>query len=244
LYSCDDDTSTLDNTSEIECIGFTNEELATVGTLHNQYVTEVYQKVDFLNCNDCSGEVIEVFAEIELDLTGVDKSKEELIEEAKVLYQDLEAIQFDLRNWTDHQFSSEAFVHLTTIMAEMDAMESYDAFVADMIQLQTVVDSDGSLTCFDVELLTGTIEVAKNSAFLWLPRNLGGLDYYSISHPNQAQPRWNWGKSLRADVASSAGYFLRLGGAAALGVVPGTNAVILGGWAFTAGFASALGGLF
>lgn len=70
LYSCDEDTSTLDNTSEIECIGFTKQELATVGTLHNQYVTEVYQKVDFLNCNDCSDEVIDAFAEIELDHRG------------------------------------------------------------------------------------------------------------------------------------------------------------------------------
>lgn len=176
--------------------------------------------------------------------TGVDKSKEELIEEAKVLYQDLKAIQFDLRNWTDHQFSSAAFVHLTTIMEEMDAMGNYNDFVSDMNQLQAVVDSDASLTCFDVELLTGTIEVAKNSAYLWLPRNNGGLDFYSISQEGKVQPRWSWRNAVKADVTASASYFMTLGIGGAIGIItPGTNAAILGGWGLSAGISSALGGL-
>ena len=244
ITSCDEDSPTLENITEIDCLGFTKEELATVGTLHNQYVTEVYQKVDFLSCDDCSGEVIDAFSEIEIDLTGVDKSKEELIEEAKVLFQDLEAIQFDLRNGTDHQFSSAAFVHLTTIMEEMDAMENYDVFVANMIQLQNIVDLDGSLTCFDVELLTGTIEVAKNSAFLWLSRDQGGLDFYSTSQKGKVQPRWSWRNAAKADVASSAVYFEAMGiGLAAGLIMPGLNSAILGMWALSSGMSSVLGGL-
>jgi len=102
-------------------------------------------------------------------------------------------------------------------MEEMDAMSDYKEFVHQMNKLQSVVDSDASLTCFDIELLTGTIEVAKNSAYLWLPRNNGGLDFYSISREGEVQPRWNWRNAARADVSASAGYFLRLGGAVALG---------------------------
>jgi len=244
LYSCDEDVSTLDNTSEIACIGFTKEELATVGTLHNQYVTEVYQKVDFLNCDDCSNEVLEEFSKIDVDLSGTGKTKQELIAEAKSLYSELEAIQFDLRNWTDHPFTSESFVHLTKIMEEMDAIDNYDDFVSDMNQLQAVVNSDASLNCFDVELLTGTIEVAKNSAYLWLPKNKGGLDFYSISQEGKVQPRWSGRKAAKADVTASASYFMGNSVLWATGLaVPGANAAILGGWALSAGISSALAGL-
>lgn len=245
ITSWDEDTMNLDNTTQIDCIGLSKEELASVGILHNQYVTEVYQKVNFLRCDDCSDEVIDAFSEIEIDLTGVDKSKEDLIEEAKVLFQDLKAIQFDLRNWTDHKFSSEAFVHLTTIMEEIDAVENYDDFVADMIQLQDIVDSDGSLTCFDVELLTGTIEVAKNSAFLWFPKDQGGLDFYSICQEGKVKPRkWSWRNALKADTAAYAVYFESMGVGLAIGLItPGTNAAILGMWGLSAGMSSALGGL-
>jgi hypothetical protein len=244
ITSCDEDSVTLENTMEIDCVGFTKEELAKVGILHNQYVTEVYQKVDFLSCDDCSDEVLDEFAKIKVDLSGYGKSKEELIAEAKTLYSDLEAIQFDLRNWTDHPFSSESFVHLATIMEEMDAMGNYNDFVSDMNALQVIVDSDASLTCFDVELLTGTIEVAKNSAYLWLPRNNGGLDFYSISQEGKVQPRWSWRNAARADVTASAAYFNGMGIGLAAGLItPGSNAAILGMWGITSGISSALGGL-
>ena len=200
--------------------------------------------MDFLNCDDCSDEVLEEFSKIDVDLSGYAKTKEELIAEAKTLYSELEAIQFDLRNWTDHPFTSESFVHLTTIMEEMDAMGNNDDFVSDMNQLQVVVDSDASLTCFDVELLTGTIEVAKNSAYLWLPRDNGGLDFYSISQEGKVQSRWSWRNAAKADVAASASYFMGNSVLWAVGAaVPGANAAILGGWALSAGIGSALGGL-
>jgi len=244
ITSCDNEVASLDNSSKIDCLGLTKAELAKVGTLHNQYVTEVYQKVDFLNCDDCSNEVIDAFSKIELDLSGVGKSIEEVIAEALVQYQKLEAIQFDLRNWTNHPFSSKSFVYLTKIMEEMDVMVNYDDFLTNMIQLQGLVDSDISLTCFDVELLTGTIEVAKNSAYLWLPRNNGGLDFCSISRKDKVQPRWSWRNAAKADVAASASYFMGNSILWAAGLaVPGTNAAILGGWALSAGFSSALGGL-
>lgn len=129
-------------------------------------------------------------------------------------------------------------------MEEMDEMSDYNDFVHQMNQLQLTVDSDVSLTCFDVELLTGTIEVAKNSAYLWLPRENGGLDFYSISQEGKVQPRWSWRNAARADVTASASYFMSLGVGAAAGLlVPGSNAAILGGWGLSAGISSALGGL-
>lgn len=240
ITSCNEEVPTLNNIDEFDCIGFTKNELEKVGILHNKYVTEVYQKVDFLSCDDCSDDIIDAFFEVEIDLSDANKSKEELIAESRELYNDLEAIQFDIRNWSNHPFSNESYVYLTTIMEEVDEMVNYDDFVTDMNQLQLIVDADLSLTCFDIELLTVTIEVAKNSTYLWLPETNGGLDYYSISQEGEAQLRFNWRNAARADLTAAAGYFMGMG----IGlIVPGTNAVIAGQIAFASGFASAMGGL-
>ena len=240
IASCGDEGITPDLQNQPDCIGFTKAEMATVGTLHNQYVTKVYQKVDFVNCNDCSEEVLQEFANLDVDFSVFNKTQEELINEARALYQDLEAIQFDLRNWQDHPFSQEAYAHLSSIMAEMDAMENYSDFVSEMINLQTIVDSDASLSCFDLELVTITIEVAKSSAYLWLPQSAGGLDFYSISQEGKIQPRWSWRNAEKADVSAAAGYFMGVGVGL---IIPGTNAAIAGAIGFASGFASAMGGL-
>ena len=245
FVSCDNKAVDLENSNEFECIGFTKAELATVGVLHNQYLTEVYQKVDFLNCDDCSDEIIEAFSEKKIDLTEIDKSKEELIAETEVLYHDLEDIQFDLRNWSEDPFSSASYVHLTTIMEKIDEMENHNDFVIEMNALQLIVESDASLSCFDVELLTGTIEVAKNSALLWLSEENGGLNFGAITHKGRVeQRRWSWRGAVKADVAASAVYFTSMGVGLAVGLItPGTNVAILGMWGITASLSSALGGI-
>lgn len=240
IVSCGDEEIKPDTQNQPDCLGLTKAEMATVGTLHNQYVTEVYQKVDFVNCNDCREEVLQEFANLDVDFSAFNKTQEELIDEARALYQDLEAIQFDLRNWQDHPFSQEAYAHLSSIMAEMDAMENYSDFVSEMINLQSIVDLDASLSCFDIELVTITIEVAKSSAYLWLPHSAGGLDFYSISQEGKVQPRWSWRNAAKADVAATAGYFMGVGVGL---IVPGANAAIAGAIGFASGFASAFGGL-
>ena len=69
IISCNKDATILENKDQVSPIGFTKSELATVGTLHNQYVTEVYQNIDFLKCVDCTDEVLAGFANIDIDLT-------------------------------------------------------------------------------------------------------------------------------------------------------------------------------
>jgi hypothetical protein len=244
IVSCGDEAVAPDTQNQAECFGFTQAEMATIGTLHNNYVTEVYQNVDFLNCDACADEVIAEFANLDVDLSGYGKTQEELIAGAELLYVELELIQFDLRNWQDHPFSPESYVHLTTIMEKMDVMGNYQDFITDMNDLQAIIDADVSLSCFDVELLTGTIEVAKSSAFLWLPRENGGLDFYSTSQEGKVELRWSWGRAAQADVASSAAFFMTMGVGGALGLlVPGSNAVIATGWALSTAIGSALGGL-
>ncbi len=244
IVSCGDEGITPDTQNQPDCLGFTKAEMVTIGTLHNQFVTEVYQNVDFVNCNDCTEEVLQEFANLEVDFSAFNKTKEELIVEARELYQDLKSIQFDIRNWNDHPFSQEAYIHLSSIMTEMDAMANYSDFVSEMNDLQTLVDSDTNLSCFDIELVTIAIEVAKNSAYLWLPESAGGLDFYSISQAGKVKPRWSWRKAAKTDVSAAAGYFFSLAGVlATTTAAPPANATIGVGIGIASGVASALGGI-
>jgi|GEM_PF-2306633 len=227
-----------------QCFGFTKEELKNVGKMHNEYVTSVYQTVDFRTCQGCDLEVINEFSKIDINLSQLEKTKEELILESKVRFEQLKDISFDLRQLNNHKFSQNSFDYLSQLMEEMDKIENYDDFVTNLVKLQSNIDEDISLSCFDWELLTGTIEVAKASVYLWLPKSLGGLDYYQLAHNGQIGSRWSWRNAAKADVAESATYFLGLGIGAAAGLfVPGSNVAILGGWALSAGLSSALGGL-
>ena len=232
-----------DNQPEPACNGFTQEELAFVGTLHNQYVTEAYRQVDFQTCDDCRGEIAAAFVQMEVDRTATEQTVEELIAEASLLYEELVPIQFDIRSWANHPFSATSYAHLSALMAAIDGAENYAQFLEQISALQLNVNSDATLSCFEVEMLTGTIEVARNSMQLWMPRQLGGLDYYSLPQGGNERA-WSWRSAVKADATASAGYFTTLGTAAAAGlIIPGSNAAILGGWALSSGIMSAWGGL-
>ena len=168
-------------------------------------MSQVYENFDFTNCNYvCKDEIVAAFSEIEIDLSGVNKTKAEILEEGEQVYEDMLAIEFDLTNWEDHPFSDAAYVHLTTIMQEMDQMESYIPFNAKMNQLLDVVDSDEQLTCFDVELLVGTIEIAKNSAYLWAPN---GLDYFSKAQKGNTEKGLCGRKKVKEKISRVNRYF-------------------------------------
>lgn len=243
IVSCAKESETTSIQKESNCIGLTKLELATVGTLHNEYVTKVYRNVDFNSCTDCTNEILQAFLNLDTGIPEIEENKEELLSKSNDIYQEIEAIQFDIRNWKDHPFSQESFIHLTSLMEEIDEMDNFTDFISNMNNLQNEVNADKNLSCFDLELLTGTIEVAKNSSYLWISRENGGLDFQSISQEGQATIRWSWRKAARADATASAAYFVGLGAANLLLAAPGSNAVILGGWGIAAGFSSAVGGL-
>ena len=224
--------------------GFTKLELQSVGDLHNDFVLKAYQNVDFDNCKECRTEINAEFRKIAVDLPKSDLTVDEIMATANQLYDNIKTFDFDLRNWKDHDFSDASYRHLVSLMEKIDEIVNYESFIGEMESLQSLIDSDISLDQFDRELLTGTVEVAKNSVKLWLPIELGGLNLYSKSRKGKIDLRYSWRNAARADITASAGFWLTLGGAGALGLaVPGSNAAILGSWAFSAGFSSAIGGI-
>jgi hypothetical protein len=94
-------------------------------------------------------------------------------------------------------------------------------------------------TCMDKEALIVGIEVCRNSALLWFPREMGGMELVK-----DIGSRWDWRKFVRNDVAGATWAVFELGGAIALGGVPGTNAAIGGAIASAAVGGSLMGELF
>lgn len=58
FLECDDETTLNSSQTDMECFGLTNSEIETIGGIHNQYLSEVYQSVDFSACTNCREDII------------------------------------------------------------------------------------------------------------------------------------------------------------------------------------------
>lgn len=103
--------------------------------------------------------------------------------------------------------------------------------------------ASAELRGLDLDIVTGTIQIAKSSARLWAPAELGGTNYYAQYASRRRNERGGWKGAIYGDISGSASYFQGLGIGCALGWAPGGNVVILGGWAISAGIASAYAAL-
>lgn len=124
---------------------------------------------------------------------------------------------------------------------------SYNYLDEKLETYQSQILQDISLSSTDKTIIDGTIEIAQNSAYLWMPKELGGLGLSLGLGQYHADERTNedgcWDNIVAGDAAASASFWTTLGVSSILGAVPGTNTVILGGWAITAGLGSTFAGL-
>lgn len=134
-------------------------------------------------------------------MSGLGISLDSLIDFAVAVYDSLES--YDIREWTNSPFNQTIHSYLSTIMDALDQSSSYQSFVSELNSLQNAARADNSLSCFDLEIILVSIEVAKKSAYLWMPRSMGGLGV-NLSSGNSVQLRWGWRRAAMADVASVA----------------------------------------
>ena len=241
FVSCDQELTIPESSNSFDCVGFSSTELESIGITHNQYLTEVYESVDFSACDNCRDAIIEEFKGLDIDVSGLGISLDSLINQSVKLYDELGST--DIRAWVNTPFNETTQNYLNSIMDKFDNATTYSGYLGSLNNLQTVANNDNSLSCFDLEVINGTIEVAKNSAYLWMPQSAGGLDYYSISHQSSVELRWSWRNAFASDVASAAASMFELAGVLALtSVAPPANAVIAIGIGINAAVGSAIGG--
>ncbi len=107
----------------------------------------------------------------------------------------------------------------------------------------------------NLEIVLGTVNIAKSSAYLWFSKSDGGMGLLDsiksggnfptmpYTHGSLTAGKWNTGNAVRGDVGSSFAYFAGLGFLGLISAaVPGTNVAILGGWAVAVAVGSAASG--
>jgi hypothetical protein len=174
------------------------------------------------------------------DATAIGLSNEQYYSIAIGIMDELAANDFDLRNFASPNCTPSVFHYVTEILNTIEGLNSaYEMNLAfDVIQSKASAELHG----IELDEVTGILEIARGSAYLWSDEN--GL---FNSGPERENARIMGGpkKVLLADVSASAGFFVRMG---VMGVIfasaPGSNAVILTGWAISAGLSSALAGLY
>lgn len=186
--------------------------------------------------------MIQAFKGIDADVSGLGISLDSLIDFAVAVYDSLES--YDIREWTNSPFNQTTHSYLSTIMDALDQSSSYQEFVNELNSLQNTARADNSLSCLDLEIVEGAIEVAKKSAYLWMPTSMGGLGIYSSKNNSIQFRAWSWRKALMADVASVAADMYGMAAVLAFtAAAPPANAAIAIGIGVSAAVGSALGGL-
>lgn len=244
LTSCENEPdASLDNVT-LSCFGFTENELISIGTNHNRYLAEVYAAVDFDSCVNCEQEITTAFKSLDIDVSGLGISLDSLIDIAAKTYNNLESI--DIRTWTNPPFNQSTHNYLSAIMDELDYSSSHSDYVHRLDSLKVMVKSDNSIDCLNGEIIIATIEVAKNSAYLWMPVNMGGLGYYSLYQQNSIEFRgrpWSWRNAFASDIAAVGSSMMELAVLLAVtSVAPPANGLIALGIGVNAAFGSAIGG--
>lgn len=175
--------------------------------------------------------------DIDFDFLGI--TQEQFVQNASEVIIECEQIGWSLSNYNNSNLSSEVIEILSRIDQAFQQSTYADESEIDLLTLKDEVSQ--TFRCSEYNILMGTIEIALYSNCIWGPsRN------YVKNHTHSLRDSfgWDWNGAAAGDTAASASYFMGLGsGVAFLGATPGSNAVLLGGWAITAGLGSLWGGV-
>ncbi len=203
---------------------FTISQLEELGKKHNELilnsVNNLLEKDKIVNREN----IIEEFKKIDYDLSEIKNTVENIVD-LSIKNSNITLTSIKL----DDRFSNLSKTYLIEI--DNAIVEDYNSTKKNLENLKQKIVNNIKLNSNDFNLLVGTIEVAKNSADLWMNNNTN----------NMFSKKKNVKSIVKADAAASSAYFTGIGIAAffpAIGT-PVTAAAFLGGWAITAGVGSA-----
>lgn len=194
-----------------------DEQVKSIGNLHNQFLTQVFSNYDFQTKN----RVLEIRTQFEkIDLKGnvIDWNKK-----------DYGNIENEL-NYLKNNLSDTAFSIIEKGMMEAEKMENVESFSNTLELLNE--EAKEKLTGIELDTVLIALNVFENSAQLWLPVDEGGngIGYeffnkynmvYNIELSNKRTPRQMIRTALAADGLSAAAGFLV--GAFVIGATAGTG---------------------
>jgi hypothetical protein len=230
IYSCSKDTNqnTFLINNELHCgIGLSENDISQIGTNHNLWLISVRNNIDF-SAENLRLELSSKMMQLDNGLSENDKT--------------------NVINIYENCFDSGN--NLSLVISNPNTLSLYNQIITQLELSSNIADLNRRLdsltnivsyssSCLDKEALLVGIEVCKKSALLWFPREMGGMELII-----NVGARWDWKKFVRNDLAGATYAVFELGGAIALGAVPGTNAAIGAAIASAAVGGSLMGSLF
>lgn len=217
---------------------------ADFGELHNQYVISLYNGVNFSNLNNAKTQILNNFKNMQVDASVFNMTEEDFKNSVLSVNQELSNHKYDLREWSNNPLAnSNLYPYVVKILNEIDNITNLSTFNSKLNSIEQ--EAINNLTCSDLDLVLGTLKVAKSSAKLWAPTSMGGDGLFDNTFGNNPpQLLKGWKGAVVGDASGSAAYFTTMGIGMAVGwAIPGANVAILGMWALSAGVASATGAL-
>lgn len=215
-----------------------------IGQLHNDGIKKVYEGLDFKDPVAARAKIINNFEAINYDPTTLGITREQFNSETRSIISELEANNYDIRNYTDASITSAAsYPYLVNIMNEIEGLVDLTELNQSLDVIENQVNAN--LTCTDKDVVLATIKIARSSAQLWLPTNLGGEGYYDqvvlMKGGKTSAAQRLITNAIIADASSLSASFLKWGAMLAVGLeVPGANMAILVGLATDALLGSAM----
>jgi len=235
IFSCGNDN--LDLTyKEIKsidprtCVGFSSAELDSIGTLHNEYLSDIMPYYNPYMTN------WQLELANSVDEAGTDNGFSSAVKDSAIARMnnafDISNYSSEFDNYSDVSTYYGDIVSLIDNLSEWTSSSNYSNFVGDLDDIRRAANAD--LTCFDMAFIEASLSVADHSGYYWMPTTEGGAGHV-LPGPGTGISKW-WKAVIGGDLSGLATGFMAYGVGLA---VPGTNAAIAVTLAFEAGASSA-----
>ncbi len=216
-----------------------------LGTLHNQYVINSYNNLDFSK-STWREDLFNNYSNINFDPTPLGLTHAQFVERLRTFNNQMASFSYDVRNATTSPINENISPFVNQILNECDNITSLEVFNTKLNEIQT--NAEHTLYGQDLDIIKASIIVGRSSAYLWAPKSIGGYGLFDQLKMRTKTYNVNvcakgWRGAVVGDVSASAQYFTGLGIGIAIGWVPGANVVILGSWGIAAAIGSACGAL-
>jgi hypothetical protein len=208
------------------------QEVADIGTLHNDFLDEFLSEVNPLaNYED---EVVRIFGDFieQEEIPNGSNILEWLTETMTAEY------EYDISEY-EGKFAEYNTVrsYYNSILSAVDEYADYSELTTALSQIKS--NAILNLECFDLDFILSCASVASKSAYYWTPVADGGL---GNEPPGGCTGMAWWKRAIAGDVGGLAGAFMEIGivGMISAAAIPGSNAVLVGTLAVAAGFSSAM----
>lgn len=246
--SCHKDVADIQPRDQSPCYGFTQQQIDSFGSVHNQFIEQVYIPTMQSGITDpIKLRQLMKFMAGQFPIDGLTPTqKDTLLNYADGLYDRIYSqtngtLQY--KDWVNSPIPANALPYLIALQNQANNAENYPQYVSAVENVLSKAIRDTSLTCQQLEAIKITASVAKSSAYLWMPTHMGGLGWYDTygAPVTQGKKKWSWGKAMAGDLLAASGmcFEVAIVGAMTGGIAVGPT-VVAG--AAICGYSSALSG--